>query len=130
MSRRDAFNEGRQHESVITGTHIHAIVPEAQVRYRHGEPGGRNHGLDVSIPGVEHIPGAGKVGGRQVGSMSWHPETGRVEGISTEGKFKRQGVATAMWHTAHQLAAQHGIAAPVHSETQTDEGAAWARKAQ
>ena len=130
MSRRDEFNAGRQRESVIAGTPIHAIVPEAEVTYRRGEEGGRNHGLSVAIPGKEYIPGAGKAGGKQVGSMSWAHDTGRIEGVLVESQFKRKGVATAMLHTARELATQHGIAAPVHSETQTDEGAAWARKVQ
>lgn len=130
MSRTDEFHHGRQHESVINAPLIHAILPDAQVTYRRGEEGGRHHALSVATPGVEHIPGAGRVGGVQHGSMSWHHETGEIKGILVEGKAKRRGVATAMLHTARELAAQHGLAPPVHSTTQTDEGAAWAAKAQ
>jgi hypothetical protein len=64
---------------------------------------------------------------RDVGRMSYHPETGRVEGIQTHDNFQRMGVATGMWNLAKQLHKQIGIVRPQHSENQFAEGAAWAR---
>lgn len=65
---------------------------------------------------------------KDVGWMSYHPDTGRVEGIQTHENFARRGVATGMWNLAKQLHEQIGTVQPAHSETQTVDGKAWAEK--
>lgn len=65
---------------------------------------------------------------KDVGWMSYHPDTGRVEGIQTHENFARRGVATGMWNLAKQLHEQIGTVQPAHSETQTSDGEAWAEK--
>lgn len=127
--------EAQRGDHHLENTRLHAIIGEVpakehqlRVTFRHaGE--GKNHTLSVASTGREYIKGAGRVGGRQYGSMTWGADTGEVKGVHVEKEHQRKGIATAMLHTARELAAQHGIAAPIHSDTQTDEGAAWARKA-
>lgn len=65
--------------------------------------------------------------GEHMGAIAWHPETGEVSGISVVNKHQRQGVATSLWHRAHTEATERGITAPVHSDRQSESGAAWAR---
>lgn len=66
--------------------------------------------------------------GRDVGRMSYHSETGRVEGIQTHENFARRGIATGMWDLAKRLHEQYGTVALMHSKTQTPEGRAWAQR--
>lgn len=62
----------------------------------------------------------------QIGSMTWSSRS--VRGIGTEPGFKRKGVATAMWHEGHRLAAENArIPMPKHSVDRTTAGDAWAR---
>ena len=58
-----------------------------------------------------------------VGHLRFHKDTGRVEGTEVYPAFRRQGVATAMWHEAHARGYELH-----HSDERTDAGDAWARK--
>lgn len=119
----------------LENTRMHEIIGavpkkehELRVAFHHaGE--GKNHTLSVASTGKEYLKGAGRTGGRQYGSMIWGADTGEIKGISVEKEHQRKGIATAMLHTARELAKQHGLPTPVHSDTQTDEGAAWADRA-
>jgi len=62
-----------------------------------------------------------------IGKMGWHKDTGEITGISVHSKYRRLGVAATMFHEAKNLAREHGLTEPVHSDDRTDEGDAWAR---
>lgn len=63
----------------------------------------------------------------QAGVMRYDPYSGKVEWIHVEEQFRRQGVATRLWETGKQVAAEHpNMVEPKHSKSQTTEGAAWA----
>lgn len=59
--------------------------------------------------------------------MQWDDKTGEITTLSVPYDKRRQGVATALWHRAHQLSAERGITPPVHSRKRTEEGNAWAK---
>lgn len=61
------------------------------------------------------------------GGFSWHPQTGEIGWVETRPPYQRQGVATQMLQHAQFLAKTRGLATPVHSDDQTDSGAAWAK---
>lgn len=98
---------------------------KTQVRFEKSDHPDLNHRIIITQQHPPVIPG-GRTFGKDVGRMSYHPETGRVEGIQTHDAFARKGVATGMWNLAKQLHEQHGTVAPAHSETQTPDGKAWA----
>lgn len=63
-----------------------------------------------------------------VGELVWTEPKGRVEGIQVHPDHQHAGVATAMWNEAKRYAADNEVAEPHHSDTQTKEGRAWAKK--
>lgn len=68
------------------------------------------------------------VGGNQVGSLSWHPKSGRVMGVEVNREYRRQGIASRMWDEAHRAASRSTrVIRPTHSADRTDSGDAWAR---
>jgi GNAT superfamily N-acetyltransferase len=60
--------------------------------------------------------------GEQIGNMTWAAKgSGKIAAIEVDPKFRRQGIATAMWNHANSVS-------PVtHGETRTPEGDAWAK---
>lgn len=62
-----------------------------------------------------------------MGFMQWSDKTGEVTHIAVLGDKRRQGVATALWNRAQELAAEKGITAPRHSSKRTEAGDAWAK---
>lgn len=124
-------DEKNYSEHEITG---HGLdIPHARMTLRKDKTGaeGARHKLYVTthqeFPPV-HPSFPPRVKSEDVGSMLYDPKTGRVEGIHVEPKYQRQGVATRLWDVANALHEQHGLVKPQHSETQTSEGAAWARQ--
>ena len=64
--------------------------------------------------------------GNELGSMLWSGKEIRNIGV-TPGQ-ERRGVATAMWHEGHRMAAENPrIPRPKHSKQRTAAGDAWAR---
>jgi hypothetical protein len=64
--------------------------------------------------------------GSELGSMLWSGKEIRNIGV-TPGQ-ERRGIATAMWHEGHRLAAENpGIPQPKHSKQRTSAGDKWAR---
>ena len=64
--------------------------------------------------------------GAKVGSISWEPHNGRVEGVSVDRDRRRQGIGTRLWYEAHVSAQREGLVHPVHSDVQMPLGKAWA----
>jgi len=65
-------------------------------------------------------------GGQQAGVLRYD-DTGRVDWVNVQPEFRRQGVATRLWESAKYVADRHGnMPQPRHSDTQTDDGKAWA----
>ena len=64
--------------------------------------------------------------GSELGSMLWSSKEIRNIGV-TPGQ-ERRGIATAMWHEGHRMAAENPkIPQPKHSKQRTKAGDAWAR---
>ena len=62
------------------------------------------------------------------GTMEWHPKTGELKNIFVEPNLRRQGIATAMWSRAKEIASEtRGVVSPRHSPDRTDEGDVWAK---
>lgn len=80
---------------------------------------------------VHKISVVSKPEGEQYGSdaawMSWDATTGRVDGLNVHPGFQRRGVASVLWQVAEAIAEENDLPLPQHSETQTNEGRAWAR---
>lgn len=64
---------------------------------------------------------------RNLGFMEWSDKTGELQNIRVNDDVRRQGVATALWNRAHELASEQGITRPVHARERTKEGDAWAK---
>jgi hypothetical protein len=62
--------------------------------------------------------------GELVGELMWHKHHGRVDLLDVDGAHRRRGVATLMWNSAQTS----GLTPPKHSDEQTEEGKAWAKK--
>jgi len=61
-----------------------------------------------------------------LGSLHWHPENGMITVLQIASGQHGKGIATALWNRAHEEAARHQIAAPVHSPSRTPAADAWA----
>ncbi|MGW2255091.1 hypothetical protein ACWCXH_33640 [Kitasatospora sp. NPDC001660] len=61
-----------------------------------------------------------------IARLLWNPETGVVESVTVEHVWKRQGIATTLWHEATMQAIMRGLAKPRHGEYWTEAGRAWA----
>jgi 8-oxo-dGTP pyrophosphatase MutT (NUDIX family)/GNAT superfamily N-acetyltransferase len=88
----------------------------------HFEPSGLDSGHHRLFA---HLPN-----GEQVGHLFWeaHPDSGVVGIVKTDPRYERQGVASALWRRAHEVANEHGLVPPRHSEAQTPKGMGWAEK--
>ena len=61
-----------------------------------------------------------------LGAMRWDRNSGHMYDISVDKPYRRQGIATAMWNHAQQLAASNqDISTPKHSPVRTADGQAW-----
>jgi hypothetical protein len=68
--------------------------------------------------------------GNYAGELQWSGETGRIEHVHVDPVYRRLGVATGMWSTAHSMADRYevrGVTHPVHSPDRSDAGTDWAR---
>lgn len=63
-----------------------------------------------------------------VGELVWTEPKGRVEGVQVHPDHQHAGVGTAMWNEAKRYARDNGVTEPHHSDIQTKEGKAWAKK--
>lgn len=68
-------------------------------------------------------------GSDYVGELEWYPRGNRaITNLFVEGNYRRQGIATGMWHYAHEIAkTTRGVQPPRHSMDRTNDGDAWAR---
>lgn len=80
----------------------------------------RSHHLTATLPGSD--------GRREVGYLQWHPGSGTVMMVNTDPGAQGQGIASALWHRAHEVAGQQDLTPPKHSDVQTPDGMQWARK--
>lgn len=80
----------------------------------------RYHHLKATLPGED--------GRRDVGYLSWHPGNGTVMMVQTDDRERGQGIASALWHRAHEVAGQQDLVPPRHSDVQTPDGIQWAHK--
>ena len=101
----------------LSGAHFK--YGEYPVLYNRGQTpagSGRHHRLEMH-----------NSSGASVGQMEWHVDSGRIERLHVDPRYRRLGVATAMNQEANRLADVSGIASPQHSEQRTVAGDAWAR---
>lgn len=67
-------------------------------------------------------------GDEVVGSLEWYPKSRTVKEVFVEEPFRRQGIASSLWHEAHRIAKEtRGVQPPKHSTRRTRAGDAWAR---
>jgi GNAT superfamily N-acetyltransferase len=77
---------------------------------------------------VNHHKITAHIGDKQVGSLEWHPKTGRVMGVEVDSEHRRKGIGTQMWFQAIQAASNsRRIKKPIHSAERTDAGDKWAK---
>src|SRR5690606_40293200 len=81
----------------------------------------RKHFLKATLPDEEGRH-------REVGYLMWEPHDGQVSMVQTDYDKRGQGIASALWHRAHEVAGQHGLTPPRHSDVQTPDGMEWAQK--
>jgi hypothetical protein len=70
-----------------------------------------------------------KQGDLPVGELEWFSRgNNAVSNVYVREDFRRQGVATRMWDTAHEAASStRGVKPPKHSKDRTNAGDAWAK---
>lgn len=101
----------------------HPALSRAQFSFTHASEnnavwGDNRHAINVTVPESKH----------DVGHLEWTPKTGEVYVVHVDDAYRRQGLATAMWHTAKAVAADtRGVKPPRHSPQRSDAGDAWAR---
>jgi GNAT superfamily N-acetyltransferase len=73
-----------------------------------------------------HVDSSGATAWHQqhgfVGEMLWDSDTGEVKNVEVEPKYRRKGVATAMWNAAREQG--HNLQ---HSPLRTGAGDRWAK---
>jgi ribosomal protein S18 acetylase RimI-like enzyme len=62
-----------------------------------------------------------------IGHLRWDDSDGEISSLRVADNRRREGIATALWETAHEEAEDRGITAPEHSSRRTEAGDAWAR---
>lgn len=98
------------------------LPPGIRFRFEHTNPHApADHLLTATVP----HPHTGEP--VDVGSLTWDKRDGTVNMIDTKHEHRRRGIGDAMWLRAHEIANEHGIVAPRHSEVQTTDGSNWAR---
>lgn len=67
--------------------------------------------------------------GDYVGHLKWNSRNNNyIRDVFVEANHRRQGVATAMFNYAHEVAkTTRGVQPPKHSPDRTDDGDAWAK---
>ena len=64
--------------------------------------------------------------GDETAYIDWEP-SGELYYIKTPVAYRRQGIATQLWHRANSIAMERGHSPLRHSEYRTDDGDAFAR---
>lgn len=63
-----------------------------------------------------------------IGFLMWDGnEDGRIEDLYISPEYRRQGLATKLWHEATAYSKIHYLSKPAHSETRTQLGDLWAK---
>lgn len=62
----------------------------------------------------------------QVGRLLWDDSDGEISHLYVGENRRREGIATAMWDKAHEIAEEQGVVAPEHSSRRTKAGDEWA----
>jgi hypothetical protein len=99
-------------EAVPEGIRFHFMPAEHH-------PSGSHH-IRATLPSAD--------GPHDVGYLEWYPHNGMVGMVRTDSEHGGQGIASALWQRAHEIANEHGIIAPRHSDVQTPSGMGWAQK--
>ncbi|MFG2847430.1 GNAT family N-acetyltransferase [Kitasatospora sp. NPDC048296] len=113
--------------TVMTARHPEAQAPEsvaAEIVYESFEyaPHRLTHGFAAEgCHGVSAVT----TDGVRVGSLLWDREDGMVWWVGVREKWRRSGIATAMWRLAVDKADTLGWTRPVHSDVLTPYGRAW-----
>lgn len=77
-----------------------------------------------------HLPDRPNVAEMSIRAKPGGPDRprGHINDIQVEPDLQRQGIGTALWKHANELADQKVVPRPKHSKQRTDEGDQWARK--
>lgn len=65
--------------------------------------------------------------GDMIGHLRWNREGGEIDQVHVMPEHRRRGVATALWHEANRIAAEHAVAPPQIGPERTQAGEALAR---
>ena len=64
----------------------------------------------------------------EIGFLIWDGDNeGRIEELFVVPEHRRKGLATSMWHEAIKYSKESYLTRPVHSESRTEAGEAWAK---
>ena len=85
--------------------------------------GSKTHAIEMH----SNEPGTRKAG--VMGTIEWHKDTGEIVGVTVRSKYQRMGVANTLFHEAHKMAREQGLAVPKHPADRSDMGEAWAKQA-
>lgn len=77
------------------------------------------HGIEAHVPN----PSGGEP--TRAGYMQWDPSNGTIGMIETHRDYRRRGIGDALLNRAHEMAQQHGLAAPTRSPLVYPDGKAW-----
>jgi ribosomal protein S18 acetylase RimI-like enzyme len=86
------------------------------------------HSLEAHMPNhglVGWISWRGSVPTEQL-DESDKSATGEIKALFVSPKFRRKGIANLLFNKAKEHASSLGVAAPGHSEFQSEEGKSWA----
>jgi ribosomal protein S18 acetylase RimI-like enzyme len=64
-----------------------------------------------------------------MGNIQWNKDTGEIISVGVKTRYRRMGVANTLFHEAHKVAREQGLAEPKHSGDRSDEGEIWAKQA-
>jgi hypothetical protein len=82
---------------------------------------------NIETNGPMHAIEAKDTTGQTRGDLKWDPDSGEILMVWVEEAFRRQGIASDMWHAANLEALKNpsGIKHPVHSPEISADGVSW-----
>jgi GNAT superfamily N-acetyltransferase len=104
--------------------------PQIEHDLHHYEGGGGSHQIIISEDGTDVSKwttapdGSGAPG--YIATVMWEADSGEIAWIDVNEDFQRKGIGASMLDYATKFAEENGYVPPMHSEIQTDMGAAWA----
>lgn len=120
--------------AVITGVDDRGLKTTASVR-KEAVPAGLKFQFTPANrhPSGAHMLQALLPNGDEVGHLQWSSRTqgkgaGMVDMVKTHPDYERNGIASALWRRAHEVANEHGTSIPAHSDVQFPAGKNWAEK--